>query len=109
MTPYVVYWLLQVMCPFFQPLHVHVMPVMGSLSWPLLLVLSTIPTLFVVNVCILLFGVIEASTDPLHKTAKYRPKTWAESLMHVSWFEGVGTPKSGHEQGAVGSQGSGGM
>jgi hypothetical protein len=85
MTPYVVYWLLQVMCPFFQPLHVHVMPVMGSLSWPLLLVLSMIPTLLVVNVCILLFGVIEASTDPYHKTAKCRPKTWSESLIHMSW------------------------
>jgi hypothetical protein len=85
MAPYVVYWLLQVMCPFFQPLHVHVMPVMGSLSWPLLLVLSMIPTLLVVNVCILLFGVIEASTDPFHKTAKCRPKTWSESLFHMSW------------------------
>jgi hypothetical protein len=85
MTPYVVYWLLQVMCPFFQPLHVHVMPVMGSLGWPLLLVLSMIPTLLIVNVCILLFGVIEASTDPYHKTAKCRPKTWSESLSHMSW------------------------
>jgi hypothetical protein len=85
MTPYVVYWLLQIMCPFFQPLHIHVMPVMGSLSWPSLLVLSTILTLLAVNVCILLFEVIEASTGPLHKTAKYRPKTWSESLMHVSW------------------------
>jgi hypothetical protein len=85
MTPYIMYWLLQVMCPFFQPLHVHVMPLMGSLGWPLLLVLNMIPTLLVVNVCILLFGVIEASTDPFHNTAKYRPKTWSESLIHMSW------------------------
>jgi hypothetical protein len=85
MAPYIVYWLLQAMCPFFQPLHVHVMPVMGSLSWPLLLVLSMIPTLLVVNVCILLFGIIEATTDPFLKTAKYRPKTWSESLFHLSW------------------------
>jgi hypothetical protein len=75
----------KVMCPFFQPFHVHVIPVMGSLNWPLLLVLSMIPTLLVVNICIFLFGVTEASTGPFHKTAKCRPKTWSESLIHMSW------------------------
>jgi hypothetical protein len=75
MTPSIVYWLIQGICPFFEHLHVHAMPTMSSLGWPLLLVLSTIPTLLVVNICTMLFRVIEASTDPFHKTAKYRPKT----------------------------------
>jgi hypothetical protein len=85
MAPFIMYWLLQAMCPFFQPLHVHIMPVMGSLSWPLLLVLSMIPTLLVVNFCILLFGIIEATYDPTIKTAKSRPKTWSESFTDWSW------------------------
>jgi hypothetical protein len=85
MAPCVVYWLLQVMCPFFQSLHVRVMPTMGSLGWPLVLVFSMIPTPLAANVCILLFGVVGASTNHFHGTAECRPEIWSESLFHMAW------------------------